>query len=106
MNQKQMLEEELKKLDTNYQIERQVLVSKIEQAINAIPTKEEADLATQLHEELCTLDHTDMCDWFYHPDDWSTYAHSKYLRMARKLLERFDMDAIEEVKFIIKAIRE
>ena len=106
MNQKQMLEEELKKLDTNYQIERQVLVSKIEQAINAIPTKEEAEFASWLHSELCTMDHTEHCDWYYDEGDWNRYSRTRYLKVARKLLEQYGVHVMEDVKFIIKSIRE
>ena len=106
MNQKQMLEKELRKFDANYQIERQVLVSKIEQAAKCIPTKEETELAIRLHSEMCTKDHTDHCDWYYDEGDCDRYSRSRYLGMARKLLERFDMDCIEDVKFIIKTVRE
>ena len=106
MNQIEMLEEELKKLDNDYYIERRIIAEKIEFARNAIPTKDEAEFASWLHSEMCNMDHTEHCDWYYDEGDWDRYSRSKYLRMTRKLLERFDMDSIEDIRFIINVLKE
>lgn len=56
--------------------------------LEAMPA--EHQLAIQLHETLCTWNHTDGCSWQYEFSngqvEWDGYAHGKYLAKARKLI--------------------
>ena len=49
-------------------------------------------LAKQLHDMLCTWNHTDGCGWYYEmknkQDDWTGYAHKQYLGHARKIMHQ------------------
>jgi hypothetical protein len=51
-------------------------------------------LATELHDILCTHNHTDGCGWHYEfknkKDDWLGHAHSEYLKKAQKLISHCD----------------
>ena len=46
-----------------------------------------------MHKELCSLNHTDGCGWYYednHEDTWSSSNHGQYMAMARKLVQEQD----------------
>lgn len=49
-------------------------------------------MAILLHKFLCNSNHTDQCPWSYEisgiEHDWTEFAHSRYLKMADKLLDK------------------
>ncbi len=47
----------------------------------------EYKIAEYLHEELCRLDHTDVCGWYYDKGDWSESSRKKYLKKASELID-------------------
>lgn len=47
----------------------------------------EIQVATQLHDILCTWNHTDGCGWFYHENNWEEYSHKHYLQKAMTVLD-------------------
>ncbi len=53
----------------------------------------EQKLAVELHEALCTWNHTDGCGWHYEVKDgiadWSRYDHANYLKRAKALAAEF-----------------
>lgn len=55
-------------------------------------TPEEIDVARKLHDLLCNWNHTDGCGWFYHPDDWTEWAHKKYAKKAVDVLATVDYE--------------
>lgn len=67
---------------------------------------EEQQLAIFLHQNLCTVNHTDGCSWGYEIhgviEDWEGYAHKKYLEMAKRMIER--CSDVDMIKSIITAI--
>jgi uncharacterized damage-inducible protein DinB len=52
----------------------------------------EEALSRELHSLLCTLNHTDACDWFYeiknNKDNWNGFSHGEYLGMAKKIIHK------------------
>ena len=58
----------------------------------ALPT--DRRLAAFLHNSLCTLNHTDGCEWFYESsdgrDNWERAAHQRWLRRAKAALKVLD----------------
>lgn len=65
-------------------------------------------LAEELHNVLCSINHTDGCGWFYEVSNgvpnWHGWAHARYLEKARKLLVEVNSDP-KEVMRIVTAIR-
>lgn len=63
-------------------------------------------LAKQLHDMLCTWNHTDGCGWYYemknnqddwtenNQDDWTGDAHGRYLINARIVMHQCDLRKI------------
>lgn len=78
---------------------------KREELRSLTPTQQ---FAEELHEMLCSLDHTDRCGWYY--GDWSDYdprslysARSRYFAMAESLDETGV--SIEKIKDILRIAR-
>lgn len=69
-------------------------------------------LAIQLHDILCTWNHTDGCSWHYELNnnvhDWNGHAHKEYLRKAVKLRNALEpliistKDALQIFKIVKK----
>lgn len=67
-------------------------------------------LARELHTLLCKWNHTDGCGWYYEfkdkQEDWTGYAHDRYLTKARRLTHQCQnknistQDAIEIFKMV------
>lgn len=59
----------------------------------------DTQLARELHDMLCTWNHTDGCGWFYEmknkQDDWGGNTHGEYLNRARRLMMRCDHEGVE-----------
>lgn len=57
------------------------------------PDTAEQELATALHESMCTWNHTDGCSWLYETSPsfptptWESYAHKQYLIKARRAMQ-------------------
>ncbi len=49
------------------------------------------ELASFLHERLCTHNHTDGCGWHYDDGSWTEYSRKKYLTRARALIAKGEM---------------
>lgn len=101
------LEKEIEKLENELEEKRKEL----ERIVHKQET--EKNLAIQLHEHLCKRNHTDNCSWKYEIKngyhDWNDYAHKKYLKKAKILIEYCDKNNIvnyEHVIYLIKFIRE
>jgi hypothetical protein len=70
----------------------------------------EIQLAKQLHNMVCSWNHTDGCGWYYESkngvEDWNGHAHGEYLKRARILIHRCEKEnisvdtAIELYKFV------
>lgn len=54
---------------------------------------EEIRLAEELHARKCSLNHTDMCGWFYENWERPGYARKRYLEQARTILTQFGFEA-------------
>jgi len=56
-------------------------------------------LAKELHGMLCTHNHTDGCGWHYEvknkKDDWTSHAHSEYLKKAQKMICHCDEHGLD-----------
>lgn len=74
------------------------------EAANRAALPEDKRLAIELHELLCRTDHTQGCEWFYNQNDWTGYAHVRYLEKAQDVLSgtRMELDAIVTV---VKALK-
>lgn len=61
-------------------------------------------LAKELHNLLCTWNHTDGCGWFYEvknkQDDWTGHAHGVYLKKAQMLIHTCGQSKISVEKAI------
>lgn len=61
------------------------------------------NVAVALHEQICLLNHTDYCGWYYDddldPKTWTNQysAHKNYLEKAEKALAVADADTILNV---------
>jgi len=68
-------------------------------------------LAKELHDMLCTWNHTDGCGWYYEfrdkQDDWSGHAHGQYLTRARKLIHKCEQEGttVENALAMYKLIK-
>jgi len=76
------IEKEIKKQEKDLA----ALVAKLVEAKQESPDKQ---LARELHDMLCTQNHTDGCGWFYEFDNkkdrWIGHAHTEFLKKAEKL---------------------
>lgn len=78
-------------------------------------------LAIELHDEFCTHNHSDQCDWYYHTKgqyrvpSWSGYAQGQYLNKAQRVMTRITAlnnltrelevgDAVGIAKLIVKDV--
>lgn len=61
-------------------------------------------LAKELHNMLCTWNHTDGCGWYYEfknkEDDWTGSAHGAYLKKAQMLIHTCEQEKITVEKAI------
>ena len=85
------IEEQIKK-------QKQELKELEEKLVKAKLESPDHQLAKELHNMLCTWNHTDGCGWFYEmknkQDDWNGSAHGTYLKKAQKLLHVCDQEGI------------
>jgi len=72
------------------------LQAQLEEAKLESPDKQ---LATELHNMLCTWNHTDGCGWFYEfnnkKDNWTSDAHGTYLKKAQKLIHKCEQEGVK-----------
>ena len=62
---------------------------------------QEQDLAETLHKELCFLDHTEQCNWFYGTWENPLSTREKYLKKANAILKIIKfMDAKKVIKVL------
>lgn len=54
-------------------------------------------LATVLHEEQCTANHTDQCGWCYEAWDGKGWTKERYLKIAKKMLNKHPMETIVDI---------
>lgn len=70
--------------------------------------KFELRLAIMLHENTCTHNHTDGCDWFYeirnNVHDWFRHEHDRYLVQATRIIEAFNADNIFDEGVITRLV--
>lgn len=75
-----------------------------------MPPMKNTELAEALHDTLCTLNHTDMCGWYYEQyngvADWNGYAHGRYLVKADKLMKQLPDIPAEEIIRIARTVKE
>ena len=57
-------------------------------AKKTIQTLQEMDIATYLHEKLCTYNHTDGCDWYYDDGSWNRHSRTAYIKKAINFLQK------------------
>lgn len=43
-------------------------------------------LAEHIHKKMCHFEHTEACGWYYEDNDWTKWAHARYLEQAKKVL--------------------
>lgn len=100
MNKINDLEDQIRRLS----IELQTTKHQLKIAKNEIQyTEEQKEIATILHKELCTFNHTDGCAWYYAENDWNEYTHKEYMNMAVELLKYFDK---HQIKLFLKCMKE
>lgn len=86
-------------------------LAELEQKLEEAKTEpEDIRLARQLHDLLCQWNHTAGCSWYYESknkkEDWTGYAHDRYLTKARRLTHQCQtknistQDAIEIFKMV------
>jgi len=99
------IEEKIKKHKAELaQLEKNLDVLKLESP--------ERQLARELHNIVCTLNHGDGCGWFYEmknqQDDWTGYAHGQYLKKANMLTHKCKQQgqSVEQAIEMFKLIRE
>lgn len=69
--------------------------------------EKQQELASRLHDCLCTWNHIDGCGWYYENDKsypvptWEGYAHADYLKRAQTLEERLSPDVPIEVIIMV-----
>lgn len=75
-------------------------------------TKQEAELATWIHETFCNHNHTDGCSWGYEFENdkprWASWAHAEYLKKARTVLHRLGdkYKSTAEIQAVIESAKE
>ena len=84
---KSELEKELNDLETQF-IEDKKRLQKMINEFKSPHTKEEMDIATYLHEKLCTYNHTDGCDWYYDDGSWNRHSRTAYIKKAINFLQK------------------
>jgi len=84
--------------------EREELLQKLEEEEKYLVSKgPQYKLAVALHESLCHTNHADGCGWYYEMKDerhdWNGWAHERYLKIAKKMLNTtgLDVDTILKV---------
>lgn len=50
-------------------------------------------LAEVIHDEFCTLNHTDGCDWGYGSWESPRHAQNKWLKKAEDIIEKKEIDS-------------
>lgn len=77
----------------------------------AVKQSPERQLAIELHNLLCTHDHTEYCGWYYEISndvhDWTRWTHERYLTKAKEVLvmcEKLDVSSDFAIS-IIKAVK-
>lgn len=69
----------------------------------------EYELASLLHDALCTSSHTDGCGWYYDKGNWLDSSRKEYLLRAKNLIAKdisinFKNTNIEEVREFLNTL--
>ena len=60
-------------------------------------TKDEQWLAEVLHKQVCKLDHTERCDWYYRDWKFLGSARKLYIKKAKKILKVYKLITVLRV---------
>ena len=55
------------------------------------------ELAEEMHERWCRLNHTDGCGWGYEGTDWMGHAHSHWHKRASAIMHEFPEQSVAEI---------
>jgi len=63
------------------------------------------DLAMAMHNTLCSQNHTDVCGWDYEGNDWTSYAHAKWLKRAQAFMAECSESTEDELVALMGALK-